>query len=108
MHRYTYIYTCSCMVMWMVVETDDSMIDMSQSLEGATIMTVPDTNHPTHEEATALNQVTNDIHINYIIAVLLCYRKMLRVIMRQLKCLNRQKITQMNSAKEYLIIIIQQ
>ena len=65
---------------------------MSQLLEGATVTTTRGINHPTHEEATALNQVTNDIHINYIIAVLLCYRKMLRVIMRQLKCLNVQGI----------------
>ena len=65
---------------------------MSQLLEGATVTTTHGINHPTHEEATALNQVTNDIHISYIIAVLLCYRKMLRVIMRQLKCLNVQGI----------------
>ena len=46
---------------------------MSQLLEGATVTTTHGINHPTHdEEATALNQVTNDIHISYIIAVLLC------------------------------------
>ena len=42
-----------------------SVFDMSQLLEGTTVTTTRGINHPTHEEATALNQVTNDIHISY-------------------------------------------
>ena len=89
---------------------------MSQSLEGATVTTTHGINHPTHdEEATALNQVTNDIHITvitYTIIIIMAlfyyaYRKMLRVIMRQLKCLNVQGIIQMISVKECLTIIQQ-
>ena len=68
MHMHTWL------AMWLVVETDDSVFDMLQSLEGVTVMTVHGINHPTHEEATALNQVTNDIHINYTSysCILLC------------------------------------
>ena len=63
MYIHAYVYVA--MSMWLVVETDDSVFDMSQSLEGVTVTTVHDITHPTHEEATALNQVTNDISVYY-------------------------------------------
>ena len=66
MDTHSYVYPCSCMIMWLVIETNDSVYDMSQSLDRATITTVHDISHPTHKKAIVLNQVTNyDIYINY-------------------------------------------
>ena len=62
----------------------------------------------TNEEATELNQVNTVFCMLVICAIKLIYihRMMLKVIMKQLKCLNLQRIIQMISVKNCLTIII--
>ena len=44
---------------------NESVFDMSQSLEGATVAAAHDINYyAKDEEATALNQVTSDIYLH--------------------------------------------
>ena len=62
-----------------------------------------------NEEATELNQV-NTIFCMLVIhaIILICiHRMMVQVIMKQLKCLNLQRIIQMISVKKCLTIIQQ-
>ena len=57
---------CIILILCKCIENEYLVFGMSQSLEGTTVTTAHGISHPTHEGATALNQlnqVTNDIHI---------------------------------------------